>query len=244
MKIIYACFLLLVSCAVFAQDKLVFATHTSPPLSLYLQEVLQAALRPYSIEVEVIEMPGSRVISQVNSGQVDGDLCRVENFKTVSDDDTSNYLIVNEPMVRTEIVLITLVQTEALQPITWESINEGKVAFLRGSKTIRKHLHIQNRVALSSNIQVLEMVINKRVGSAIMFASVAEKLFKLSPHLNEQLTIHQPAILSFNLFTYLNKKHVRLIPKIEYSLKQLKMNGFIANSANKYQVLAPGPLAL
>ena len=233
LKIIYACFLLLVTCSVLAQDKLVFATHTRPPLSLYLQEVLQEATRPYSIEIEVIEMPGSRVISQVNSGQVDGDLCRVENFHTVSDDDTSNYLRVNEPIVRTEIVLITLAQAKISQPITWESINQGKVAFLRGSKTIRKYLHVQNRVALSSNIQVLEMVLNQRVGSAIMFASVAEKLFRQSPHLNEKLSIQQPAILSFNLFTYLNKKHAHLIPKIEYSLKQLKMNGFIANSANK-----------
>lgn len=236
-------FFIFISFPVFATKTLVFATHTRAPLSLYLKEVIQEAMRPYSIEIEVIEMPGSRVIYQVNNGLVDGDLCRVANFKNVSDDDTSNYLLVNEPIVLTEIVMITLVQREINHPITWETINQGKVAFQRGSKTIRKNLDIQNRVALSSSIQVLEMVANKRVDSAIMFASVAESLLNQSPMLKEKLTIQRPAINSFPLFTYLNKKHAQLVPKLEVSIKQLKQNGFMEKTARKYKLIPVTTLA-
>ncbi|ASP47105.1 hypothetical protein B5D82_04560 [Cognaticolwellia beringensis] len=231
-------FLICVSVPVLAADKLVFATHVRPPLSLYLKEVIQESLKPYAIEVKVIEMPGSRVISQVNGGYADGDLSRVINFKDISDADTSNYRLVNEPIVLTEIVMITLAKKEIIRPITWETINQDKVSFLRGSKTIRKYLNIENRVAVSSNTQVLEMVANKRVNSAIMFASVAKNMLNQSPELNSKLMIQSPPVLSFHLFTYLNKKHADLIPKLELSLKQLKDDGFLENTANKYQVTA------
>lgn len=241
---IYTFFLILISVPLLAEEKLVFATHARPPLSLYLKEVIQEALKPYSIEINVIEMPGSRVISQVNNGYVDGDLSRVINFKDISDADTSNYVLVNEPIVLTEIVMITLAQKKITRPITWESINQGKVSFLRGSKTIRKYLKIENRVAVSSNKQVLEMVAKKRVNSAIMFASVAKNLLNQFPELNKQLMIQSPAVLSFHLFTYLNEKHAALIPKLELSLKQLKDNGFLENTANKYQVTAASAATL
>jgi len=237
-------FLIFVSLPAIATEPLLFATHARAPLSLYLTEVIQAALGPYSITVNVIEMPGSRVISQVNSGHVDGDLSRVINFKDISDADTSNYRLVNEPIVLTEIVMITLAQKEITRPITWETINQGKVSFLRGSKTIRKYLNIENRVAVSSNLQVLEMVANKRVNSAIMFASVAKKMLNQSPELSRKLIIQSPAVLSFHLFAYLNKKHADLVPKLELSLKQLKDDGFLENTANKYQVTAASAATL
>ena len=209
----YPLFLCFISLLTSAEDKLVFATHTKPPLSLYFKEVIQKALSPYSIEIEVIEMPGSRVISLVNSGQVDGDLCRVLNFKNVSDSNTSNYLLVNEPIALTEIVMITLA-----------------------------HIAAPHRVAVSSSKQVLEMVANKRVDSAVMFASVAKNLLKQYPELKDNLVIQRPAVMSFQLFTYLNKKHAQLLPKLEFSLKQLKKNGFLAHAANKYQIIPANTL--
>lgn len=228
--------MILTSLPTLAEEKFVFATHTPPPLSLYLQEVIQEALKPYSTKVQTIEMPGNRVISQVNSGRIDGDLSRVVNFKEISDIDSSNYLLVNEPLVLIEIVMITLANKNIEQPITWTTVNQGSVAFLRGSKTIRNNLNPENRIAVSSNTNVLKMVANKRVDSAIMFSSVANSLLEQLPELRNKLVIHKPAVDSFHLFTYLNKKHAELIPKLELSLKQLKNNGFMENTAKKYQV--------
>tara|TARA_R110000868_G_scaffold160981_4_gene390851 strand:+ start:154 stop:900 length:747 start_codon:yes stop_codon:yes gene_type:complete len=239
LKHIYISFLLLFSLSAFAEGKLVFATHSRAPLSLYLKEVIQEALKPYAIEAEVLELPGSRVILQVNNGRIDGDLSRVENFKNISDCVTSNYRRVDEAIVLTEIVMITLAQKEIVQPLTWETINQGTVAFLRGSKTIRNHLDSKNRVSVSSNIQVLELVANKRADSAIMFATVAMSLLNQNAELNDKLMIQKPVLMAYPLFIYLNKKHLQLIPKLEYSLRQLKASGFIENTAKKYQVIPP-----
>lgn len=239
MKLIPSLFLLIFSFTVIAEGKLVFATHTDPPLSDYLEVVIREALKPYSIQVEIIDLPGSRVITQVNSGRIDGDLARVEDFNSVSDISSSNYLRVNEALVMSEIMMITLAESGInLQP-TWKSINQGSVAYLRGSKTIRKYLREYNRVSLNSNLQLLEMVANKRVDSAVLFGSIAAQILRQHPELNQQLKIHQPPVMSFPLFTYVNKKHAKLIPKLEHSLRQLKQNGFIQQTAIKYQVTLP-----
>lgn len=239
MKIIPILFLFVFSLSAIAEGKLVFATHTGPPLSDYLEEVIREALKPYSIEVEVIDLPGSRVIVQVNSGRIDGDLARVEDFNSISDFATANYLRISEPLVLAEIAMITLAENKLnLQP-TWKSINQGSVAFLRGSKTIRKYLREYNRVSLNDNLQLLELVKNKRVDSAVMFGVIAEHLLKQNPELNQVLKIHQPPVMSFHLFTYLHKKHAELVPKLEHSLRQLKQNGFIQRTAIKYQVTPP-----
>jgi polar amino acid transport system substrate-binding protein len=239
LKRIYIFVLFLFSMSAIAEEKLVFATHSRAPLSLYLKEVIQEALKPYSIQAEVLELPGSRVILQVNNGRIDGDLSRVENFKDISDYPSSNYRRVDEAIVLTEIVMITLAQKEIVQPLTWNTVNQGTAAFLRGSKTIRKHLDSKNRVSLSSNIQALEMVANERADSAIMFASVAKSLFQQHAKLNEKLIIQKNALMSYPLFIYLNKKHLKLIPKLEQSLRQLKASGFIENTAKRYQLIPP-----
>lgn len=225
--------------SVVAQGKLIFATHTDSPLSDYLEAVILEALKPYSIQVEVIKLPGSRVIAQVNSGRIDGDLARVENFSSISDIGSSNYLRVNEPIMMSEIVMVTLAESEIEQQPTWKSINQGSVAYLRGSKTIRKYLKEHNSFSINDNLQMLDMVANKRVDSAVMFGAIAAQILRQSPELNQQLKIHQPPVMRFHLFTYLHKKHVQLIPKLEHSLQQLKKSGFIQKAAIKYQVTPP-----
>lgn len=235
------CFVL-ISLSSIADEKLLFATHTRAPLSTYLQEIAREALKPYSIEVEVLKMPGSRVIYQVNNGHMDGDLSRVANFKSITNHDTSNYLLVNEPVVLVEIVGITLAKKTLPQPLTWDTLNQNSVAFLRGSKTIRKHLLDKNRVAVVGNLQALQLVATNRVGSAVMFAPVAKHLLAKSPDFSEKLLIHQPAITSFHLYIYLNKKHSQLVPNLESSLRQLRENGYMRQTADKYQVTAPREL--
>ena len=238
MKAALSLSIFLLSFTLSAAQTLTFATHTRAPLSLYLTEVINRALNPLNINVDVHEMPGRRVIYQVNNGEIDGDLSRVKNFKQISNDDTQNYLRINEAIVHTEIVMITLANTK-VEKVDWSRVNKGNVAFLRGSKTIRKNIKKPQRIAVSSNIQALKMVVNQRAYSAVMFASVAKKLLNDNPELKQQLTIQAQPITSYDQFPYVNKKHAWLRTKLEKRLKQLKATGELQLIANKYWILAP-----
>ncbi len=238
MRVLIAVLLFLTATTVSSADTLTFATHTNPPLSIFLKEILQEALKPYGKIVLLIEMPGRRVIQQVNSGQADGDPCRVGNFKQISDDDASNYVKVKEPIVLTKIVMITRKEKKVENP-SWDTINRGNVGFLRGSKRIGKHIDEKNRIPVTLNLQALKMVALGRIDSAVMFASVAKSLLHKNPALKMHLIIHEKPIMAYNQYPYFHKKHVGLIPVLEFSLQQLKEKGIFQKIAEKHWISPP-----
>ena len=238
MRLLITALFFLTAASASAGETLRFATHTGPPLSHFLGEVLQNALAPHGLGVEMIEMPGRRVISEVNSGKMDGDPCRVDNFKQISRDDTSNYVKVNEAIVLTRIVMVTGKETRIGAP-SWAAANQGKIAFLRGSKRIRKNIQEKNRHPVTRNLYALKLVAQGRIRSAVMFASVADLLLHDNPGLKEQLIIHEKAIMAYNQFPYLHRKHADLIPGLESSLKHLKHTGRFKKIAARHWINPP-----
>jgi len=238
------CFILLLILVskVYANNSISFATHTTPPLSLFLQEVLQTALKPYHKKVTVIEMPGRRVILQVNQGKVVGDAARAGDFKVISNDDTSNYVRVNEAVALTKVVMITR-KTSTPEQVSWHELNKGTVAYLSGSKRLRKNVYDDNRVPVSTSKQALEMLARERVKSVVMFESTARNLITNDEHLLATLTIQQPLVDRFNLFTFIHKDHAELVPLLEASLKEMKRNGAYQQIADKYYFSMPLPLS-
>ncbi len=224
-----------------ANNSLTFATHTRAPLSLFLQEILQQALKPYNKSVSVVEMPGRRVIQQVNSGVMIGDAARIADFKLISNDDTSNYLRVNEAVALTRIVMITKKSLQIEHP-SWYMVNQGSVAYLRGSMRLRLKVESKNRVPVSTSIQALKMLARDRVRSVVMFEDIARKLIRKESLLSMKLVIHSPKIDSFNLYTYIHKDHAELVPLLEESLKEIKRNGIYKKIADKYHFTMTKPL--
>jgi hypothetical protein len=112
----------------YAQSKITFATHTKPPLSQYLFEVQSRVFEKLGFQVEVLELPGRRVFKMVNSGKLDGDLCRVGNILSISDDNVSNYRKIDEAVVETRISLITKANVE-IEQVNWKYVNTKKWHF-------------------------------------------------------------------------------------------------------------------
>ncbi len=216
-------------------DTLNFATHNGPPLSDFLRDVLQESVNPYGIQVTMKELPGRRVISLSNRGDVVGDASRVANFKQVSNDDTSNYRKVNEAIVLIRRVMVTRKDIHVDLP-SWAEANLGRVAFLRGSKKIRNNIEEKNRNPVNNNLIALKMVSESRIRSAVIFKSVANLLIEQNPDLKDSLRIQDPPIEVSLMYTYLNKKHAQLIPVLEYALKRLKKDGRYHDIAERHWI--------
>ena len=50
---------------------------------------------------------------------------------------------------------------------SWDEVNTGSVAYLRGSKRIRKNVYPENRLAINSPAQALKLILADRVKSAV-----------------------------------------------------------------------------
>lgn len=233
-------FILLWAIPASAAETFDFITHTRPPVSLFLREVLEEAFQPLHKEITLQELPGKRVIKMVNGGEADGDPSRVKNFKQISDDDASNYVIVDEPILHIEIVMVTHRET-SIEEASWEAVNQGKAMFLRGSKRIRKNIDPENRVPVDSIENSLKMLALKRFPSLVMFRSEARSLLQNDSALEKDLMIHQPPLDGYNMYPYLHQKHSALVSELAQSLKSMKADGRFQQIVEKYFISIPVP---
>ncbi|SEL33746.1 amino acid ABC transporter substrate-binding protein, PAAT family [Colwellia chukchiensis] len=214
------------------QGKFVFATHTKPPLSQQLEAIYQAAFQHMGHVAEFVTLPGRRIVHAVNSGDIDGDASRLKSFKQLSTDKTDNYLLVDEPVLNIDLVVIVRKELD-FSPVHWSKVNEGRVAYISGSMKIQKHVAIPNRKPLPEAIAVLEMVKRARVRSAILFKAVAVELFNKYPAFHKDLKIISTPIESFNLYPFLHKKHQNLKVPLQKALQAIKADG-------RYQAIIEG----
>lgn len=231
-------FLCMFASPAFAANSLLFATHARPPVSDYLREVLSEAFAPMGIEISLREMSGDRVIQMVNRGEADGDSSRFRRFRSISNKAAENYRLVEAPIVHVRLAMVTHEDTAVEEP-SWESVNQGNVVFLRGSKRIRKNVEPENRNEVERVEKALELLSSDRFRSAVVFHSQAQRVFRDNPVLADSLVLHEKPLESFNLYPYLHKKHAALIPGLEASLKTLRENGTMARIAEKYYLAVP-----
>lgn len=233
-----ALFILLNAFTASASETFDFVTHTRPPVSDFLREILQEAFRYHHKEITLEEMPGKRAIMMVNEGIADGDPSRVKNFREISNDDTSNYVIVDEPIVHLELAMLTLKDTPVAE-VSWASVNQGNASYLRGSKRIRDNIEEHNRNPVDKLDHLFRMVELKMSRSAILFRSQAKLAFLENPELKNSLVIHDKPLASFNMYVYLNKRHSDFVPKLKGSLERLKTDGTFQRIADKHLVSMP-----
>lgn len=205
-------------------ETLTFSTHTTPPVSSFLKDVLRHALMRNSWDLDFKEMPGRRVIYLVNNGQINGDASRVINFQEISNDATENYRIVNEGIYKVSLHLITHKDTHDIKA-DWDDINQGKVTYIRGSKYIRKNVVPANRRPTDSIENILRQIYNKRIESAVVFKSVIQNAQKNYPIFFNDLKIEAKPLASFWLYPYLHKDSEKYGYPIARALRDMKIEG-------------------
>lgn len=216
--------LMIFSCSILANTNFVFATHTKPPLSDKIAAVYQEAFERMGLSVEFITLPGRRIIYFVNDGVIDGDASRIKNFQQITSDNTENYLLVDEPIITIELVVIVKKDVD-FESVDWETVNTGKVAYISGSMHIKNNVAVHNRVALSKASTVLEMVKRGRAQSAVLFKVVAKELINNNKDYSNYLKIITKPIDSFYLYPFINKKHIGLREKFIKTLQEMKLDG-------------------
>ncbi len=220
------------SCSILANTNFVFATHTKPPLSDKIAAVYQEAFERMGHSVEFITLPGRRIIYFVNDCVIDGDASRIKNFQQITSDNTENYLLIDEPIITIELVVIVKKGVDFV-PASWATINTGRVAYIGGSMHIKNNVAVHNRVALPKASTVLEMVKRGRVQSAVLFKEVATELINKNKAYNNYLKIIDEPIDRFYLYPFLNKKHIGLRAKLIKVLQEMKLDGSYEAIINK-----------
>lgn len=208
-----------------------FATHCQRPITTIVNELYTEVFNRMGKQFELVVMPGRRVVQKVNRGIFDGDAVQKANFKNMGDRNTRNYVLVKEPVLEAKLVMLTQKETDVANP-SWKAVNQGNAAFLRGSKHIKTK--VKQPLPADSIKQMMSLLINGRVHSAVMFSSMALSYLNQHPELKEKVVVHTSALEEFQLHSFLHHKHRHLAPKLSAALKQAKADGTYSRIMSKY----------
>ncbi len=203
---------------------------TDPPMSI-AEKVLGEAYKRLGIRLEVHKYPGERSLQSANSGQMDGELYRRAGMER----DYPNLMQVPVPLQVYEIVVFT--RDSALSISAWDELSSLTIGYVRGIEIIEantKGMRTEPVPTLQQALQKLmvgrtDVVVGNRVSGL-----AAIKALKL-----DKVRVLQPALASFPVYHYLNRKHAALIPRLTAVLQQMQQEKVIERIQR--EVLAQQP---
>lgn len=200
-----------------ATEKFVFAAAANTVDTLTSEVVVREAYRRLGIEVQIRKYPGERALKLANSGQVDGDVQRIDALSRKYEN-----LIQLRPAINyIEAAAFSRDTTIAIN--NWDGLRPYSLGIIRGIKFAENNTRGMRTYVAKNYAGLFRMLEGKRVELAI------------SPSLNGryQMTILgikgiielKPSISRFDLFHYIHKKHANLKPKLETVFRKMKTSG-------------------
>ncbi|MEJ6000082.1 substrate-binding periplasmic protein [Paucibacter soli] len=189
------------------------------PATQVAERILREAYRRLGRELEVKAMPGERSLLSANSGETDGELYR----KAGIDRAYPNLLMVPVALQQYEIVAFT--KSRQLDVHGWESLRPYKLGFVKGIKIIEENtvgMQLETVATMQQAFAKLELG-----RTDVVLANRISGLASLRQHQFSGVRVLQPALATFPVFHYLNKKHELLLPRLAAVMRELEQERFI-----------------
>lgn len=200
-----------------AGEKMHFVAAMNTVDTVISEVVLREAYRRLDIEIDIQKFPGDRPLTMANKGQVDGDIQRINGLTKVYPN-----LIQIFPAINFIEGAVFAKNTEFV-PKGWSSLEPYRIGIIRGIKFAENNTTGMKTFKANDYSDLFMMLDKERIDIAI------------SPRLNGLYQVTQlgvegirellPSIQKFELFHYIHKKHVDLIPKIAAVLVSMKNSG-------------------
>lgn len=235
-KFILTALLCLLSPATFAQQTIILNTAFSNPISNDAQtgfgdKVLGEAFERMGYKLETVHLPAERALINADKGIDDGDLLRIGGLQK----QYPNLIQVPGKIMDLNVMLFT--KNKPLFKIRgWESLAFHSISIITGWKVFEINLGQQVNIIKTDNVsQVFTML--KKNRSDFAGYERWSGLWYLKNTKNTDITLLEPPLMSTPLYTYLHKKHKKLVPKLAAEIKKMKQDGCIEKIFN--QILKP-----
>lgn len=207
----------------YAKQAMVLTTFAGPPLSNKMQTglydlILLEAFRRIEQPVRIEHLPAERSLTNANMGITDGDFVRISGLDRLY----PNLVQVPEKIVDFEFVAFTWKSGIKLE--NWDSCKPFNVAIVRGWKILETNLAGAKSLIRVKNQELLfSLLYNQRTDIAVYSRFEGYEIIKRLK-LNSIKTLEPPLAIR-EMFLYLNKKHVQLLPDLTKQLQAMKQDG-------------------
>lgn len=175
------------------------------------KQILTEAYKRLHIDIEFVYLPAERPMWSANNGIVDGVDARVTGLEKRY----PNLLMINVPLNLGTLYVDT--KDVSFTVNGWQSVKPYRIAYLRGSQMIERNLRDLPIESVTSIKQGFMMLAHNRVDIVIADVNQAAESLPDFPDIKRL----SPAIYSFPVYHYVNKKHANLVPKLEAVLQQM-----------------------
>ena len=218
--------------SVFSQETLVINTGFSTPISKIDQtgfgdRVLAEALKRLGYKLETVQMPAERALINANLGLDDGDLLRIDGLEKKY----PNLIKVPEKIMDMDVMLFTKNKRD-FKVDGWKSVTTESVAIITGWKVFEKNLVKTVDIIKTDNVGQMFTMLTKDRADFLGYERWAS-LGYIKEHKIKNITAVEPPLVSVALYTYLHKKHVKLVPKLAKAIKSMKKDGTIKKLYNE-----------
>jgi polar amino acid transport system substrate-binding protein len=214
--------LLCVSDGSFAQQ-MVLTTSMTSPLSKedqtgFYDQVLIEAFRRVEQRIQITHLPTERSITNANLGISDGEFPRISGLDRLY----TNLLRVPEKIIDFEFVAFTW--RPDIQLKDWNSCKPYNVAIVRGWKILETNLADARSLVKVKNQKLLFSLLGKHRTDIVVYSRFEGKEMIKQLGL-KSIWVLEPPLVTREMFLYLNKKHLQLVPVIAEQLRSMKHDG-------------------
>ncbi|QTA91137.1 transporter substrate-binding domain-containing protein [Desulfonema magnum] len=223
--IAFLCFCFVSECSHAETDTLVLATVNAPDTRIYQisEAVLGEAFKRNYLKLILKTYPPKRAEKLASLGKVDGDAHRIYLFNK----DHPDLIRVSEPVQSIRQSVFT--KTANFKVKGWKSLAPYKILYMRGIKFAEKGLKgvvkKENLIPVDSTESAFKMLSRGRGDVFITSPETGFRVIKKLSLENSGIKLLTPPLVVINLYTYLHKKHIKLVPKISDAIKEIKADG-------------------
>ncbi len=214
------------SSSTMAEEPITFAS--GAPLDNYqarvIQPILAEAFNQQSIEFNAVYLPSLRALQISNSGMLDGELHRVDDFHEVTDNKYNKLIRIDFKMLS---VYLALFAKEELIINNWDDLNHYTIAYYRGRKNVDAYLNNvetqHNTYKVNTDEQAFQMLAKGKVDIVISESYLGTSIVNSHSQFNGILEIKR--LERTDIYSYINKKHLSLLPALLNSLQHMQSQG-------------------
>ena len=229
-KLLFA-FILLMSTNSLSANEITINTTGKPPLNTpelsgFMDLISKEAFKRIGYTLNTVQLPAERGLRNVNAGIEDGEMSRIKGLDKLY----PNLIRVPEKIMDWEFVGFSN------QPINldkgWPSLQFHAVTFINGWKILEKNVPQQAEITKVRTPEQLFSILQKQRTDLILYERWGGLLY-IKQHKLKGIQLNSPPLAVREMFIYLHKKHIDLVPKLASTLKQMKQDGSYQSIVNK-----------
>ncbi|MBV1906499.1 MAG: transporter substrate-binding domain-containing protein [Pseudomonadales bacterium] len=184
----------------------------------FAREILRSAFERIGYTLDVVTLPTERSLKMAENGMVDGELLRTQFIEK----EYPALLRVPEHIMEYEFVVFFRKGTDIVN--NWSALEGSSVGVVIGMKFLEQMIPENAWPIAVKNHNILFQLLDNNRADYIVFARAIGL-----EYLREN-NIHNVAVSDQNLaelpvYTYLNKRHTNLVPRLAQALQEIKQDG-------------------